>query len=208
MVIRHTGDKQPHVYSRVRGDAQGLLHGLLHCVIRRGEVEHLLGGSDKLQIRFLYGVIRVVQRPVGKGLAPALGALHRMAGAVVVVLIVKSAPHHLPHLHELCGKSPYSLAFDADGGILPMAETDNEVRVFVGDVDAAGIGVLPVYDGNFPVVPVVEIDTVHIAVDRVEHLHFNARVLKRLERFIGKAGQVAEIVEGDMDFHPGGGPFF
>ena len=206
VVVRNAGDKNPHVHPRVGGDAQGFLHGLLHGVIGGGEVEHLLGGGDELQIDFFNGIVRVVQGPVGKGLAPAPGAFHFVPGAVVVVLVVEGAPHHLPHLHELGGEPPDPRALDADGGVLPVSEADDEVGVFVGDVDAPGIGELPVDDGDFPVIPVVEVDAVHIAVNGVEGLHLNARVLEILERLVGKAGEVAEIIEGDVDFHAGGGP--
>ncbi len=206
VVVRDAGDEEPHVHPSVGGDAKSLLHGLLHGVIGRGEVEHLLGGGDELEVDFLNGVVRVVQGPVGKGLAPALGVFRRMAGAVVVVLVVEGAPHHFPHLHKLGCKAPDSLALNANGGVLPVAEADNQVGVFVGKVDASGVGVLPVDNGNFPVVPVVEIDAVHIAVDGVEGLDLDARILEGLEGLVGEAGEVAEVVEGDVDFHPGGGP--
>ena len=87
-----------------------------------------------------------------------------------------------------------------------MAEADEQVGVLIPDVDAAGIGVHPVDDGDLPVVPIVEVDPVHIAVDGVEHLHLHAGVLQGLEGGVGEAGQVAEVVKNDPHLHAGGGP--
>ena len=65
---------------------------------------------------------------------------------------------------------------------------------------------LPVDDGDLPVIPVVEVDAVHIAVDGVEHLHLDAGVLQGPEGIVGKAGEIAEVVEDDPHLHAGGGP--
>ena len=55
-------------------------------------------------------------------------------------------------------------------------------------------------------VPVIEVDTVDITVNRVKHLHLDAGVLDGLKRIIGKPCQISKIVEDDMNFHPSGGP--
>lgn len=39
---------------------------------------------------------------------------------------------------------------DPDAGILPVAEPDKEVGVFIGNIDASGVGVHPVNDGDLP----------------------------------------------------------
>ena len=204
-LVRDGGYHQPHVHPCVGGDAQGLLHGLLHRVIGRGDIQHLLGGGDQLEVGVLDGIVRIVQRTVREGLAPA-GALDLHPGTVVVVLIGQGAADHLPHLNELGGKAPGPGTVDPDTGILPVAEPDKEVGVFIGNIDASGVGVHPVNDGDLPVVPVVEVNPIHVAVDWIEHLHLHAGVLQGLEGGVGKAGEVAEVVEDDPHLHTGGGP--
>ena len=54
---------------------------------------------------------------------------------------------------------------------LPVAEADDQVGVFIRYVDASGIGNASINDGDFPVIPVVEVNTIDITVDRIEHLH-------------------------------------
>ncbi len=61
-----------------------------------------------------------------------------------------------------------------------MAEADEQVGVLISDVDAAGVGVHPVNDGDLPVVPVVEVNPIHVAVDWIEDLHLHASVLQGL----------------------------
>ncbi|SCJ73268.1 Uncharacterised protein [uncultured Blautia sp.] len=61
-----------------------------------------------------------------------------------------------------------------------MAEPDKEVGVFIGNIDASGVGVHPVNDGDLPVVPVVEVNPIHVAVDWIEDLHLHASVLQGL----------------------------
>ncbi|MPN48029.1 hypothetical protein SDC9_195633 [bioreactor metagenome] len=56
-------------------------------------------------------------------------------------------------------------------------------------------------------IPVIEVDAVHIAVHRVEVPDFNTRVLNGLNHIVGKAGEVPKVVKNYMDFHAGGGPF-
>ena len=87
-----------------------------------------------------------------------------------------------------------------------MAETDDQVGIFVGDVDAAGIGHPAVNDSDLPVVPVVEVDAVHIPVDRVENPHLDPRVLNVLQGIICQAGQITEVVKNQIDLHPGRSP--
>ena len=89
-----------------------------------------------------------------------------------------------------------------------MAEPLHQIGVLVADVDAAGIGHLAVDYGDFPVIPVVEVDAVYITMYRIEHLHLNTSALNGLEGLVGQAGQISEIVEDDMDFHAGGHPLF
>ena len=59
---------------------------------------------------------------------------------------------------------------------------------------------------NFPVVPVVEVDAVHIAVNRIEYLHLNSRVLHSLERCVRKTGQIAKVIKNYVDLYAGSGP--
>ena len=72
LFIGHSRDHQPHIHPGVRRDAQRLLDGFLHGVIRRGDIQHPLGRGDQLQIGGFRRVIRVIQRAVLKGLAEAL----------------------------------------------------------------------------------------------------------------------------------------
>ena len=65
---------------------------------------------------------------------------------------------------------------------------------------------MPVDDGDLPVVPVVEVEPVHVLVDGVEDLQLDAAVLDGLEHGVREPGDVAEVVEDDLDLHPGGGP--
>ena len=87
-----------------------------------------------------------------------------------------------------------------------MAEAADAVGVLVADVDAPGIGPVPVDDGDLPVVPVVEVEPVHVLVDGVEDLQLDAAVLDGLQHGVREPGDVAEVVEDDLDLHPGGGP--
>ena len=164
------------------------------------------GLADDLEVGFQHRVIRVVLRPVAEGLAVALPRRGLRPGPVVVQLVGHLAADHPPHTDELQRKAPGGVPLDADAGILPVAETADAVGVLVSDVDPAGVGPVPVDDGDLPVVPVVEIKPVHILVDGVEDLQLDAAVLNGLEHRVREPGDVAEVVKDDLDLHPGSGP--
>ena len=206
LLVRDTRHHQPDVHPGVRRDAEGLLHGGLHRVVGRGEVEHPPGLADDLEIGLQHRVIGVILRPVAEGLAPALPRRGLRPGAVVVQLVGHLPADHPPHTDELQGEAPCGVALDADAGILPVAEAADTVGILVADVDAPGIGPMPVDDGDLPVVPVVEVEPVHVLVDGVEDLQLDAAVLDGLQHGVREPGDVAEVVEDDLDLHSGGGP--
>ena len=205
--IRDGGDHQPHIHPGVRRDAQRLLDGFLHGVIRRGDIQHPLGRGDELKIDSLHRIVRVIQRPILKGLAEALHRRTLPAGAVVIVLVGKMTAQHLPHLHELHSKAPGPVPRQANGAVLPVAEALDPVGVLVSDVDTAGVGHITVDNSDLPVVTVIEVQAVDIPVDGVEDLHLDPRVFDGLQRPVRQTGQGAEIVDNQVDLHPGGGTF-
>ena len=207
LFIRNRRDHQPYIHPGICGNAQRLLNGFLHRIVRRCDVEHPLGRGDQLQIGGFRRVIRVIQRAVLKGLAEALRRRRFPTGPVVIVLIRKAAPQHFPHLHKLCGKAPCPVALQPDPAVLPMAEALHAVGVLVADVDAAGISRIPVNDRDLPMVPIVEVKAADIPMDRIENLHLDTGIPYGLQRLVGKAGQRAEVVYNQVDLHPGCGPF-
>ena len=56
-------------------------------------------------------------------------------------------------------------------------------------------------------VTVIEVQAVDIPVDGVEDLHLDPRVFDGLQRPVRQTGQGAEIVDNQVDLHPGGGTF-
>ena len=52
---------------------------------------------------------------------------------------------------KLGGKAPGALPSQADAGVLPVAQAVDDVGVFIGDVQPAGISAAAVYDSDFPV---------------------------------------------------------
>ena len=200
LVVRDAGHHQPHVHAAAGGHAQGLLHGLVNGQIRRGDVHHVLGPADQLQKRVLGRGHRVAVRPVRDGLHKALprrGAL----GPVIVMLLLQGAAHALPHIDELPGQSPAGLALQPDAIILPIAEPLGDVGVLVGDIGPAGIGGVPVDAGDLPVVPIVEVQPVHIVVHRVEDQHLRPNAPQLLHGLLRHAHHAAEVVEQHLDLH-------
>ena len=60
-----------------------------------------------------------------------------------------------PHLQEHQGKASYCSSLNADGIVLPMSKAFHPVDILICQIDAAGIGKLPVNDQDFPVIPVI-----------------------------------------------------
>ena len=87
-----------------------------------------------------------------------------------------------------------------------MSEALHPVGVLVPDVDAAGVGHVPINDRDLPVVAVVKIDAADIFVDRVEYLHLNTGLPHGAQHFVRKPGQRPEIVHNDVNFHAMGRP--
>ena len=114
---------------------------------------------------------------------------------------------HLPHLHELHSKAPGPVPRQANGAVLPVAEALDPVGVLVSDVDTAGVGHITIDNSDLPVVTVIEVQAVDIPVDGVEDLHLDPRVFDGLQRPVRQTGQGAEIVDNQVDLHPGGGTF-
>ena len=199
-MVRHGGDHQADIHTGVCRNAQRFLHGVLHCIIRRRDIHHVLCRGDQLQIHFLDGVIRIAYRPIGKGLTPPVSLAFHLR-PVIIILIGNRAAHHLPHLDELGCKSPGRRAFDPHAGILPVPITVHDVGILVTDIDAAGIGPVAVDDGDLPVIPEIKIDPIHIAMHGIEYFHFNACVLNFLQCFIGKTGQISEIIKNDANLY-------
>ena len=206
LLVRDARHHQPDIHPGVGGDAQGLLHGGLHGVVGGGEVEHPPGLADDLEIGLQHRVVGVILRPVAEGLAVAFPRRGLRPGAVVVQLVGQLPADHPPHADKLQREAPGGVPLDPDAGILPVAEAADAVGVLVADVDAPGIGPVPVDDGDLPVVPVVEVEPVHVLVDGVEDLQLDAAVLDGLQHGVRESGDVAEVVEDDLDLHPGGGP--
>ena len=120
----------------------------------------------------------------------AEGAVVRLTGAESV-----------PEVEEHHGKIPRSIALDAQGGVLPVAEALLRVDILVGQVHAAGVGDAPVDDHDLAVVAVVHHQREH-RHHRVEGDAPDVRPLHAHHKVGGQAQQAAKVVVDQAHVHP------
>ena len=123
-------------------------------------------------------------------------------GPVIVVLVVHHAAEVHTHADKACRQAPGALTFKTYAAVLPVAEALDEIGVLVGDVHAAGVGDVTVDAGDLAVVAVVEVQAVHILVHGVEDEYLDAHLAQTVDRLAGKALDVAEVVENNLDLNP------
>ena len=158
------------------------------------------GVVDEVQEHVLRRGDGVVVRPVHKGLAEAR-RLPVVVGAVVVPLLHQLSAVALPHMEELPCQAPCAGAVQPDAAVLPIAETDGKVGVFVCHVGSAGVGRAAVDADDLPMIPIVEVQAVDVVVDRVKDLYLYPALPQGLDLSGGKAHHAAEVIEDNLDLH-------
>ena len=108
----------------------------------------------------------------------AEGAVVRLTGAESV-----------PEVEEHHGETPRSIALDAQGGVLPVAEALLRVDILVGQVHAAGVGDAPVDDHDLAVVAVVHHQREH-RHHRVEGMHRMCARSMRTTKSVGRPSRL------------------
>jgi len=111
------------------------------------------GVVDDLDVGVL-GHIVPIEGAVTERLDEAIGGIRIAGGEIIEVQVFVRAEH--PLLQEHQGKVPDRIPFEHDRCILPMAEADFAVDVFVGEVDAPGEAHLTIDHDDFTVVAIIQ----------------------------------------------------
>ena len=199
-VIRRAGHHQLHLYAAVARRTKGTKHRLIDSEVGRGNAQGMLGAVNEVEKDILGGIDRVIIGAIREGLTVPL-PFYRLLRTVVIVGLGELAAHALPHTQKLTGKAPCRLAGNTHAAIFPIAETVNDVGVFIGDIDTAGVGDVPVNAGDLTVVAVVEVQAIHILMDRVKDLCLHTHTPQHAHLFTAKAHHAAEIVKDQLDLH-------
>ena len=142
-----------------------------------------------------------VQRAVCVGLYYSIaGRQHRKLRTEGAVILLKGT-EGVPEIQKHYGKVPHRSALDAQTRVLPVAEAGDRVDIFIGQIDAAGVGYFAVYHHDLAVVAVVH----HQREQRHHRVKGNAADMRPLHahhKVLGQTQQAAEVIVDQPHVHP------
>ena len=200
-LVRDPRRDDAHVHAPLRRLAEGVSHHVVHDQIGGENIDIIPGLMKDIQI-YVFRDRFIIQRRIGVGLhqpgsAEGLRMPHMGAEAADIRILL---PEGVPHFQEHHGKAPDSLPLQPDSRILPVAEADDLIDIFIRQIDPAGIARMAVDHQDLPVVPVVH-DQRKDRHHRVEGHAFDARLFQPGVISRGKPGDAAHVVVDHADLH-------
>ena len=194
LLVRNARGHDPHIHAPFRRQTQGGLHLVIHDQVGRKNIDVIPRLVQNIQVDVLRHDL-VVQGGVPVGLHEALalkGLRVPDLGTVRIIGTVRAALG-IPHPQEHHRIIPDGLALQHKACILPVAETDLFINIFVRQIDAAAESRMPVDDRDFPVIPVVH-DQGPEGNEAVEGDAFDSRLLKLLVIVRREQGDASQVV--------------
>ena len=125
----------------------------------------------------------------------------KFSGRPVPLIIFRSFLRNIPHFQEHVGKAFHSLPFDHHRRILPVAEPELSVNIFICQVRSSSKGGFSVDDQYLSVVSVIIVGGKHW-FDGSEHFAGDPFFFQDLRIKVGKKGQNTGSVIHYPDFYP------
>ena len=200
-LIRDPRRDDAHVHAPFCRLAEGVSHHVVHDQVRRKNIDIIPGLIKDIQV-YVFRDRFVIQRRIGIGLhqpGPAEGLrMPHMRPETVDIRVL--LPEGVPHFQKHHGKAPDGLSLQPDSRILPVAETDDLIDIFIRQVDPAGITRVAIDYQDLPVIPVVH-DQGKDRDDRIEGHTFDAGLLQPAVVSGRQPGDAPHVVVDHADLH-------